>query len=293
MRVDDIGTLRRIIAEFKANGRTISFVPTMGALHDGHKSCIETARKQGDVLVVSIYVNPQQFAPNEDYGKYPRMLDDDLAFCRRLGCDVVFSPDDDEMYPSAQNAWVTVERLTTPLCGRNRPDHFRGVATVVAKLFHLVDPDVAVFGQKDAQQAVVIREMVRQLNLPVSIVLSPTIRETDGLAVSSRNRYLSADHRKRAAAIYRSLCAGKQLLEEGERNTNLITGVVRDHLFAAAIHEIEYIELLKATDLSLMNRVQGKVILAVAIKLGATRLIDNLVLDVGDDGLVEEGMLFC
>ncbi|MFH1755183.1 MAG: pantoate--beta-alanine ligase, partial [Candidatus Latescibacterota bacterium] len=230
MQVSDIGSLRKISVQYKAAGKTISFVPTMGALHAGHKSCIEIAREHGDVLLVSIYVNPKQFAPNEDFDKYPRMLNDDVEFCGKLGCDVVFTPDDGEMYPLPQSTWVTVDGLTERLCGRTRPDHFTGVTTVVAKLFNIVHPHVAVFGQKDAQQALVIRRMTQQLDFPVRLLLSPTVREADGLAVSSRNKYILPDDRSRAAAIYQSLCRGKEMLEKGERNPDHITRGMREYL---------------------------------------------------------------
>jgi pantoate--beta-alanine ligase len=185
-----------------------------------------------------------------------------------------------------------VEGLTAPLCGRNRPGHFRGVVTVVAKLFNIVQPDVAVFGQKDAQQALVIREMVRRLDFPVRLLLSPTIREADGLAVSSRNKYLSPAERGRAAAIHGSLCAARNLLESGERNPGAVVDCVKHHLHESGIDPIEYVELLASDDLSQLNRVRGKVILAVAVKLGETRLIDNIVLNVEDAGPVSEAMLF-
>ncbi len=292
MHVTSIATLRKILAQHRSEGKTVSFVPTMGALHDGHRSCIEIARRHGDILVVSIYVNPKQFGPNEDYAKYPRTLDDDVELCRRLGCDIVFSPDDSEIYPTPQNAWVTVENLTVPLCGRERPGHFRGVTTVVAKLFNILAPDVAVFGQKDAQQALVIREMARQLDFPVRLILSPTVREKDGLAVSSRNKYLSPENRLKAAFIYGSLCAGKKMIEAGERDPAVVTGRVKDHLSENAIDHVEYAELLSADDLSRLDRVEGKIILAVAVKLGDTRLIDNIVLNVEDTGSVTDGMLF-
>jgi len=291
MRVTDIASLREIISQHKADGGTISFVPTMGALHRGHRSCIEIAREHGDVLVVSIYVNPKQFGPNEDFDKYPRMIEEDLEFCRSLGCDIIFTPDDGEMYPAPQTVWIEVEKLTAPLCGRTRPGHFRGVATVVAKLFHIVNPDVAVFGQKDAQQALVIREMIRRLDFPVRILLSPTIREEDGLAVSSRNKYLSPDNRRKAAAIYGSLCAGRSMLEAGERRPELVAGAVRHHLEENGFNRIEYVELLAADDLSQLHSIRGKVILAVAAGLGETRLIDNMVLKVEENGSVTEAML--
>lgn len=292
MHVTSIATLRKILAQHRSEGKTVSFVPTMGALHDGHKSCIEIARRHGDILVVSIYVNPKQFSPKEDYAKYPRTLDDDMELCRLLGCDIVFSPDDNEIYPAPQNAWVTVENLTVPLCGRERPGHFRGVTTVVAKLFNIVAPDVAVFGQKDAQQALVIREMARQLDFPVRLILSPTVREKDGLAVSSRNKYLSPENRRKAAFIYGSLCAGRNMIETGERDPGVVTDRVKNHLSENAIDHVEYTELLSADDLSPLDRVEGKIILAVAVKLGDTRLIDNIVLNVEDDGSVTDGMLF-
>jgi pantoate--beta-alanine ligase len=292
VRVASIADLRGILSQHRAAGKTISFVPTMGALHDGHRSCIEIAGKHGDILLVSIYVNPAQFGPGEDYEKYPRNLEADVELCRRLSCDIVFTPEDREMYPVPQNAWVTVDGLTQPLCGRNRPGHFRGVTTVVAKLFNIVNPDVAVFGQKDAQQALVIREMVRRLDFPVRLILSPTIREADGLAVSSRNKYLSGAERGKAAAVHQSLQAGRKLLETGERDAVAVTRCVTDHLLANGIDHIEYAELLAADDLSQLNQVRGKVILAVAIKLGKTRLIDNIVLTVEDAGPVEEAMLF-
>jgi pantoate--beta-alanine ligase len=292
VHVTSVEALRKIIAQHKKAGKTISFVPTMGALHDGHKSCIEIAREHGDVVLVSIYVNPKQFGPGEDFDEYPRMFEADMELCRRLGCDIVFAPDDGEMYPVPQNAWVMVEALSAPLCGRERPDHFKGVTTVVAKLFNITNPDAAVLGQKDAQQALVIREMTRQLDFPVRIVLSPTIREADGLAVSSRNKYLTAKNREKAAAIYQSLCEGKEILETGERNPGAVAECVKTHLSDNGIDNIQYAELLAAEDLTQVNRVRGKVILAVAVKLGETRLIDNIVLNVGDDGMVTEAKLF-
>ncbi|NIM19561.1 MAG: pantoate--beta-alanine ligase [Candidatus Latescibacteria bacterium] len=292
MMAECIASVRKMLAEKRLEGKTISLVPTMGALHDGHRSCMEIAGNEGDILVVSIYINPKQFGPSEDLSRYPRMLEKDLEFCERMGCDVVFVPDDEEMYPASQDAWVTVERFAEPLCGRTRPGHFRGVATVVAKLFNIVDPDVAVFGQKDAQQAVVIREMVRQLNFRVRLVLSSIVREPDGLAVSSRNAYLNPEERKQAGGLYDSLLAGRALLEGGERDPKSVTGAVRDRMIEHGIRDVEYAELLRADDLSILERAEGKVILALAARLDTTRLIDNLVLELLADGSVRETLLF-
>jgi pantoate--beta-alanine ligase len=285
-----IASLRGYLRAEKMRGRSVAFVPTMGALHDGHRSCIDIARGLGDLLAVSIFLNPTQFGPSEDLDNYPATLERDLDICRQCGCDVVFTPGNDEMYPAGQHVWVDVDRLTEPLCGRTRRGHFRGVATVVAKLFNIVEPDVAVFGQKDAQQALVIRAMTEQLSLPVEIRLSPIVREADGLACSSRNRYLSADERRRAAGLRSALGAGLEVLRAGGRDARLVCAAVERHLTDMGIADNEYIELLDTKELRPVDEVEGKVILAVAARVGATRLIDNLVLDVGSD--VEEALLF-
>jgi pantoate--beta-alanine ligase len=291
-RLETTAAIREYVRGQRVRGKSIAFVPTMGALHDGHRSCVDVARRMGDVVVVSIFVNPTQFGPREDFSKYPRPLQKDLDACLGWGVDAVFVPDTHEVYPVEQDAWVEVGRFSEPLCGRTRVGHFRGVATVVLKLFNIVQPDTAVFGQKDAQQAVVIREMTRQLDLPVSIALSPTVREPDGLALSSRNAYLSADERARAPWIYRSLCRGKDILESGERNPGKIVDGVRRHLESHGIPDIEYVELVNARDLSIPARAEGRVLLAVAARVGATRLIDNLCFDVREGGGVDEAMLF-
>ena len=291
-RFETIAQIRDHIRRQRTDGKKVAFVPTMGALHDGHRSCVDVAREMSDHVVVSIFVNPTQFGPKEDFSKYPRPVDKDLALCERWGVDAVFIPDAHEIYPAKQEVWVEVGRFSEPLCGRLRVGHFRGVATVVLKLFDIVQPDSAVFGQKDAQQAVVIHEMVKQLDLPVRVALSPTARESDGLARSSRNSYLSAEDRGLAPWIYRSLLRGKEIVTRGERDPVRVTGEVRRHMETHGIGDMEYVELLNAHDLSVPARVGGKVLLAVAARLGATRLIDNIVLDVGDNGRVEETMLF-
>jgi pantoate--beta-alanine ligase len=286
-----IEPLRHHLRDLKTREKSIALVPTMGALHEGHRACVDLARGLGDVLVVSIFVNPTQFGPREDLHNYPKPFDRDIDRCRQWGCDVVFGPGTDEMYESKQLAWVEVETLTEPLCGRSRPGHFRGVATVVAKLFNIVGPDVAVFGQKDAQQALVIRKMARQLDFPVDVRLAPTARDEDGLALSSRNAYLSPDERKRAPGVYRSLERARDLLIAGERNAQSIIRGVEKHLRESGVREIEYVELRDAGNLSPLEVVEGRVLLAVAVRLGPARLIDNVVLEVRGER-VEETSLF-
>ncbi|MEJ2720819.1 MAG: pantoate--beta-alanine ligase [bacterium] len=307
-----INQLRAWVRAQKRRGLSVALVPTMGALHDGHRACIETACGVGDVVVVSIFVNPTQFGVGEDLDKYPVTIDRDLDVCRNLGVGAVFLPDRAEMYPVDQIVWVEVGKLTEGLCGRARSGHFRGVATVVAKLFNIVTPDAAVFGQKDAQQAVVIKEMAGQLNVPVRVVLTPTVREPDGLALSSRNSYLSPGHRRQAASIYQALLAGKRALTRGARDPNEVTGAVRAALTDAGIDDIEYVELVDAENLEPLNEVptgapsepgegtsagggatpRGTVLLAVAVRIGGTRLIDNLVLRFDTAGEAVEAMLF-
>jgi pantoate--beta-alanine ligase len=277
-----ITPLKDYLASERLAGRRVSFVPTMGALHAGHRACLDVARREGDVLVVSLFVNPTQFGPGEDFDAYPRPIDEDLARLREWGCDAVFHPPVEELYRGEERVWVTVDGLTEVLCGKYRKGHFRGVTTIVAKLFNIVEPHTAVFGQKDAQQAIVIREMVRQLHMPVALRVCPTVREEDGLAVSSRNRYLSKADRALAPGIYGGLSKGKHLLEAGERRTPEILGGVRRYLEEAGIPEIEYVDLLNAKDLASVDPVGGKVLLAAAVRIGSTRLIDNLVLDVGE-----------
>src|SRR5712672_329368 len=276
MRVfHDIATLRQHIAAERRD-RRVAFVPTMGALHRGHGACVAIADSIPDALVVcSIFVNPAQFAPGEDFSKYPRTLDADIELLRRWDCDVLFAPGPDVMYPEPQRAWVDVEGLSEPLDGRFRPGHFRGVATVVAKLFHLVRPDVAVFGQKDAQQALIVRALVRDLALEIDLRLARTVREADGLAVSSRNAYLDAKEREQAASLHAALSAARAALESGERAARRVEAVATGVLRRAGIGRIDYVELRDAGDLSALDVAKGRVILAIAAYTGTTRLIDN------------------
>jgi pantoate--beta-alanine ligase len=294
MRVfHDIESLRRHLAA-ERRGRRIAFVPTMGALHRGHGACVAAARGVPDALVVaSIFVNPAQFGPGEDFQKYPRTLDADMELLRQWSCDVLFAPSAEAMYPEPQRVWIEPGPLAEPLDGQFRPGHFRGVATVVAKLFNLVEPDVAVFGQKDAQQALVIRAMVRQLAFPIELKLARTVREDDGLAVSSRNVFLSPSDREKAATLFKSLEVARRSLEGGERNPRLVEASVIDTLRAAGIAGlVQYASLRSAVDLSTLVVLKGRVILALAVRVGTTRLIDNMVFDVRDDGVHADVMLY-
>lgn len=289
MRV--VETVEEMMGLSRKVKRPSGLVPTMGYLHEGHLSLVRRARKENETLIVSVFVNPAQFGPQEDLDTYPRDLKRDLALLETEGTDVVFAPSVEEMYPTGYDTWVEVGKLAQRLEGAARPGHFRGVATVVAKLFNIVEPDVAVFGQKDAQQALVIKEMVEQLNFPVRLLLSPTVREEDGLAASSRNSYLSPEERALATGLYRSLLFGKELMVKGERSSGVVAESVRNHLLRKGIEQIDYVELLNARDLSDLNLIQGKVILAAAVRIGKTRLIDNLVLQV-EERRVVEAMLF-
>jgi len=285
-----ISELRHYLNQEKIKGRTVAFVPTMGALHAGHKSCIDIAGEKGALLVVSVFINPTQFDPGEDYAKYPRRFENDFGLLNQWGCDAVFTPSADEMYAGGENVWVDVEGITEDLCGRTRQRHFRGVATVVAKLFNIVEPDVAVFGQKDAQQAVVIRNMVEQLKFPIKMELSPIVRENGGLAVSSRNEYLSDADRHRAQAVYAGLRHGYELIRDGLRDPAGAVQAARKVMEEASITHIEYIELVRASDLKPADTIAGVVMLAAAVRIRGTRLIDNIVMLVDDE--VRETLLF-
>lgn len=278
---ETIKSVRRLVKAARSKGNKIGLVPTMGALHIGHICLIEKAVKGSDFVVVSIFVNPTQFGPGEDFEKYPRSFESDLEICRKAGVDVVFAPSPQEMYKKENLTWVNVEKLTEPLCGRSRPRHFRGVTTVCAKLFNIVEPDVAYFGQKDAQQAIVIKRMVADLNMPLEIVVCPTVREPDGLAVSSRNKYLSEQQRKDATYIYKSLKKCESLVEAGTTDSKTIIGEMKQILNQVSSIEIEYISIVDAESLQELERITGKALAAVAIKIGSARLIDNIIVDAG------------
>lgn len=277
-----IESVRNLVKAARSKGKIIGFVPTMGALHIGHISLIEAAAKKCDFVVVSIFVNPTQFGPGEDFEKYPRPLKADLEICRKAGVDVVFAPSPQQMYPGENLTWVNVEKLTEQLCGQFRPGHFSGVTTVCAKLFNIVAPDIAFFGQKDAQQAIVIKQMVADLNMPLKIVVCPTVRQADGLAVSSRNQYLTEQQKKNAPLIYKSLQKCQKLIEDGVADSKTIINQMRKILQQAPSIKIEYISIVDADTLQELKKITGKVLTAVAVKIGSTRLIDNIVVDAGE-----------
>jgi len=259
-------------------GKRIGLVPTMGALHEGHLSLVRAARSQCDLVVVSIFVNPTQFGPNEDFAKYPRMFERDCALLEKEGVGVVFAPSIGEMYPSGAVTYVTVEGMSDKLCGRSRPGHFRGVTTVVSKLFHIVEPDLAFFGQKDAAQVAIIKRMVRDLNMPVEIVVCPIVREPDGLAMSSRNAYLTPEQRKSALVLSRALRRVQQVFDQGERNAAKLIETGKQVMAEEASVRQDYLEIVDPETLEGVAVVSAKSLVAVAAFAGNTRLIDNVCL---------------
>ena len=258
---------------------TVGLVPTMGFLHEGHLSLIRRAREECDHVVVSIFVNPTQFGKNEDLSKYPRDIERDLKLIEPLGTDLVWMPTAEIMYPKGYQTWVEVEAITSPLEGTMRPGHFKGVTTVVAKLFNGVLPHKAYFGQKDAQQVAVIRQMTRDLNFPIEIVVCPTLREADGLAMSSRNVYLDLEQRKAATVLYRSLNAAKDLYESGERDSEKIRGKMKEVLAGEPLANVQYVSCADYNTLEELDEIKGKALLSMAVFVGKTRLIDNFVLE--------------
>ncbi len=264
----------------RRGGGRLGFVPTMGALHEGHLSLVRAARASCGVVAASIFVNPTQFGPAEDLAKYPRSFERDCELLEREGVELVFAPSVEEMYPAGAVTWVTVEGLSDKLDGRSRPGHFRGVTTVVAKLFHVVEPDAAFFGQKDAAQVAIIRRMVRDLNLPVEIVVCPLVREADGLAMSSRNAYLDGEQRKRALVLHRSLLRVQQLVDAGERDVGRLMAAGREEFARENSVRLDYFEIVDAETLDGLESVSGGALVAVAAFVGNTRLIDNVLLRV-------------
>ena len=278
--VRTVAELRELLAPERRAGRAIGLVPTMGFFHDGHLSLMRQARPENDVLVVSLFVNPAQFAPGEDFTAYPRDEQRDTELAEAEGVDILFSPPVDEVYPDGFDTDVAVGGLTATLEGdeaQRGAEHFQGVTTVVTKLFNMASPDAAYFGQKDAQQALVIRKLVRDLNIPVRIEVCPTIRDADGLALSSRNAYLSPPERERALALSRALRAAEAAVENGTREAAAVVAAARDELERAGV-EPDYLQLRSATDLSPVERVNGSTLLAVAARVGRARLIDNAIL---------------
>jgi pantoate--beta-alanine ligase len=272
-----IRDVQAMLGEVRARGVSVGLVPTMGALHEGHLSLIRRARSENGLVVVSIFVNPAQFGPREDLRSYPRDLERDLTLAEAAGADLVFSPTVGEMYPEGYCTWVEVEGLTAGLCGASRPEHFRGVCTVVAKLLTICRPERAYLGRKDAQQLAVIQRMVRDLDLGVDIVPCDTVRESDGLAMSSRNARLTAEERAQSTVLYRALRDAEESIRRGERDATALKGAIRAVLAEAGLGKIDYVEIVQLADLSPVTTVSGECLVAVAMWFGGTRLIDNIV----------------
>jgi len=268
------------IKKIKRDNISIGFVPTMGYLHEGHISLIKKAKEENDIVITSIFVNPTQFGPNEDFEKYPRDESRDLQKCEENGCDIVFLPQVDEMYPDSFLTFVQVEELGKGLCGKSRPTHFRGVTTVLTKLFNIVKPDRAYFGQKDAQQLVIVKKMVEDLNMDVEIIGCPIVREADGLAISSRNTYLIPEERNDALFLNKSLKLAKNLIENGEKNISIIKNEMKETILSGNNNSIDYIEFVDTKTLNPVSEIKDKVLIAIAVKVGKTRLIDNIVVEL-------------
>lgn len=277
----NVAELKNLVANFKQDGKSIGLVPTMGALHEGHASLIKAAHAENDITIVSVFVNPTQFGPNEDYAAYPRTLEKDCTVAENAGADVVFAPKKEDLYPNKDMTWVEVTGdITKVLCGRTRPIHFRGVTTVITKLFNLTMPDRAYFGLKDAQQTQVLQRMVDDLFFNVNLRIMPIVREADGLAKSSRNVYLSPEERKAALILSKSLKHAQDLFLQGERNSVKIVDAVTQMIKSEPLSDIDYVEMYKLPGLLPVDEViSGKVLLALAVKFGTTRLIDNVILE--------------
>ncbi len=274
--VSTVAEVRARVKAWKKEGCSVGLVPTMGYLHEGHGSLITKAREQNDKVVVSIFVNPMQFGPTEDLESYPRDLEKDSAFCESLGADLIFHPEPEEMYHKGFSSYVDMSVLTEELCGLSRPVHFRGVCTVVSKLFHIVTPDRAYFGEKDAQQLAVIRHMVDDLNMDIEIVGCPIVREADGLAKSSRNTYLSKEERTAALVLHRSLEKAQERIDAGEKSAKVIIGEMTKLIEAEPLAKIDYIKMVDALTMQQIPAIDRPMLLAMAVYIGKTRLIDNL-----------------
>jgi len=275
--VEKVKDMKELSKKYLKENKTIGFVPTMGFLHEGHLSLVKRAREENDIVVVSIFVNPTQFGPNEDYESYPRDFERDVKLLKELNVDVVFHPPVEEMYPKDFSTYVEETKLSRYLCGKSRPGHFRGVCTIVTKLFNIVHPTRAYFGQKDAQQFRVIKRMVRDLNMDVELVECPIVREHDGLAMSSRNIYLSDDERVQALALYNSLKLAENLIKSGERDAGVVKSAMKEFLSRYDKVKIDYVEIVDEETLEPVKHIEGKVIVAIACWVGKARLIDNVI----------------
>lgn len=279
--VHTIKEVRDFVKEQRAEGKSIGFVPTMGYLHEGHLSLMKRAKEENDVVVASIFVNPMQFGPNEDLDSYPRDLEHDAKLCEGVGVGLIFNPKPEEMYAPDFTTFVDMNGVTKELCGKSRPIHFRGVCTVVNKLFNIVTPDRAYFGQKDAQQLAVIKRMVRDLNMDIQIVGCPIVREEDGLAKSSRNTYLSEEERKAALVLNRAIRLGEQMAKDGEKDAAKIEAAMTVEINAEPLAKIDYVSIVDAVSIEPVKTLQGEILGAIAVYIGKTRLIDNFMMDCG------------
>lgn len=276
--VRSIEKAAKLARKVKLQGKSVGFVPTMGALHNGHLSLIHKARSENDFTVVSIFVNPAQFGRGEDFKKYPRNLSRDAALCKKSGVDLLFIPQAEKMYPAGYKTYIRVNELGEVLCGPSRPGHFQGVTTVVAKLFNIISPDSAYFGQKDAQQAVIIKKMAEDLNMPVKIKILPTAREKDGLALSSRNAYLNMRERKDALVLNGSLELARALVKRGMKDPGRIKKIIKNIIRTKKSAKIDYVEIVDARDLSGLSKIRKNSLIALAVRIGRTRLIDNVII---------------
>ena len=277
--VGTIKEVRELVKEWKKNGETVGFVPTMGYLHEGHGSLITKARENNDKVVVSIFVNPMQFGPTEDLDSYPRDLEKDSKFCESLGADLIFHPEPEEMYHDDFSSYVDMSVLTEELCGLSRPVHFRGVCTVVTKLFNIVQPDNAYFGQKDAQQLAIIKHIVQDLNMDINVVGCPIVREEDGLAKSSRNTYLSPEERKAALILSKTVKLAKELIDAGEKDADVVVAKMKENIETEPMAKIDYVKAVNGLTMQQQKEIKAPMLIAMAVYIGKTRLIDNMILD--------------
>lgn len=280
MLLKKVDEVRSLVEQWRKQGLTVGYVPTMGALHEGHESLIKKAVRENDKVIVSVFVNPTQFGPNEDYDSYPRNIEKDMELCENAGACAVFNPEPSEMYFENKSTVISVSGLTSVLCGAKRPGHFDGVCLVVTKFFNIVKPDRAYFGEKDAQQVAVLKRMVRDLSIDVEIVPCPIIREEDGLAKSSRNTYLNFDERKAAVVLSRSLKIAKQLLDKGERNAAKIKDAIISEINTESLAKIDYVEIVDSENLTDVSTIEKNILIPIAVYIGKTRLIDNFTYKV-------------
>jgi len=278
--IKNINNMHDLSSRIKDQGLKIGFVPTMGYLHDGHISLIRKAKKECNFVVVSIFVNPMQFLPGEDFSKYPRDFKKDISISRKEKVNAVFYPSISQMYPEESLTYVEVEKITKNLCGKSRPGHFRGVATVVNKLFNIVIPDIAYFGQKDMQQALVIKRMVKDLNIQLKIKILPIVREKDGLALSSRNKYLSVEEREQALILYDCICRARKLVKEKENNSFKIKRMIKSQIQKKDLVRLDYVDVVDLELLESISKIKDKALLTIAVWVGKTRLIDNAILNI-------------